>query len=308
MASVQRFKGARRISSGVVGLASLLVGLVGCVSIGPSQELLAARSLYSTAERSAAASVEPEHLLSARQALERAERAHRDDPGSREERHLGHIAQRKAKLAITIAEGTVAKKQKRQADQRYVELSERERKEAKADLAYTTTELGMTEAQLAAERRARSQAEGELRNALVSLHEMAKVKAEEREIVITLDGAVLFAQGKTELMPIAKDKLRTVAQALKQQDVKKPIVIEGHTDDVGPDAFNQTLSQARAEAVRAFLISEGMDASRITAIGKGESEPVTDNTSPEGRANNRRVEIILRDVDREDRQPVRGND
>jgi OOP family OmpA-OmpF porin len=70
-------------------------------------------------------------------------------------------------------------------------------------------------------------------------------------------------------------------------------VVEGHTDSNGNDASNQKLSQDRAESVRAYLVQRGVKSERITAVGKGESTPVATNDTTEGRANNRRVEIIV---------------
>ena len=71
------------------------------------------------------------------------------------------------------------------------------------------------------------------------------------------------------------------------------MVVEGHTDSQGAAAFNQDLSQKRAESVRSYLVSHGIAADRITAQGFGPSRAVADNTSAEGRANNRRVEIVV---------------
>jgi outer membrane protein OmpA-like peptidoglycan-associated protein len=71
------------------------------------------------------------------------------------------------------------------------------------------------------------------------------------------------------------------------------MVVEGHTDSQGGSAFNQDLSQHRAEAVRDYLVSRGIAADRITAQGFGPTRAVADNGSSEGRANNRRVEIVV---------------
>jgi outer membrane protein OmpA-like peptidoglycan-associated protein len=129
---------------------------------------------------------------------------------------------------------------------------------------------------------------------MASLAEIAKIKEEQRGMVITLDGSVLFASGKWELLPIARNKLDKVAEVLQEQDDSKKIVVEGHTDSVGSDSKNLDLSQKRADSVRTYLVSQGVKSDRIRAVGKGESVPVADNKSPEGRANNRRVEIIVK--------------
>ena len=111
-------------------------------------------------------------------------------------------------------------------------------------------------------------------------------------VFITLSGAVLFATGKSELLPIAKQKIDEVAKALKDQGWKG-LLVEGHTDSQGSAAKNQELSQARAESVRSQLISNGLPSDKIRAQGLGPSRPVADNNTAEGRANNRRVEIIV---------------
>lgn len=115
--------------------------------------------------------------------------------------------------------------------------------------------------------------------------------------MITLPEGVLFEFGKDKLLASAQNKLNQVAEALKTQDEHK-IVIEGHTDSVGTDEANLGLSERRAKAVRDYLVSKGVSAGSITSTGLGESRPVADNKSPEGRANNRRVEIIVQPVEK----------
>jgi outer membrane protein OmpA-like peptidoglycan-associated protein len=87
--------------------------------------------------------------------------------------------------------------------------------------------------------------------------------------------------------------LGQVADALIAQPTETKIRIEGHTDDRGADASNQALSQARADAVRGFLIERGMPSDRVEAVGKGESAPIAGNDTSEGRATNRRVEVVV---------------
>jgi len=111
--------------------------------------------------------------------------------------------------------------------------------------------------------------------------------------VITLSGQVLFVTGKAELLPAAQDQLTVVAKALQDQGEIKPIVVEGYTDSVGSESTNMKLSQDRADAVRSFLVSKGLPSDKLSAVGKGKSNPVASNDTADGRANNRRVEIIV---------------
>ncbi len=111
---------------------------------------------------------------------------------------------------------------------------------------------------------------------------------------VSLRADVLFAFDSAELSDRAKAIIRKVAPELsKRADPSKPVVIEGHTDDKGSDAYNEDLSQRRAEAVHEELTSALGESSpfRFTVTGKGETEPVAKNTSEEGRTRNRRVEI-----------------
>jgi len=122
---------------------------------------------------------------------------------------------------------------------------------------------------------------------------IASVKEEARGVVITLSGSVLFASGKYALLNTAMTKLDQVAGALEEQSADKRMVVEGHTDSQGSDATNQRLSLNRANSVRDYLVSRGVASEKISAIGMGSTRPIADNRTPENRANNRRVEIII---------------
>jgi len=93
---------------------------------------------------------------------------------------------------------------------------------------------------------------------------------------------VLKAEGKAKLDDLA-GKLKGISLEV--------IIAVGHTDSVGTDAYNQKLSVARSEAVKAYLVSKGVEKNRIYTEGKGETSPVADNKTAEGRAKNRRVEV-----------------
>jgi outer membrane protein OmpA-like peptidoglycan-associated protein len=157
-----------------------------------------------------------------------------------------------------------------------------------------TGQLDATRRELAQEQKARMEAEAKTKEALAKLAGMQQ-KEDDRGLVLTLSGSVLFASGKSELLPSARTRLNEVASAIKSDD--RSVVIYGHTDSQGSDTFNQQLSQRRADAVRQYLISQGMPADRIRAEGIGEAQPIADNGTAEGRANNRRVEIVLQKND-----------
>ena len=93
-------------------------------------------------------------------------------------------------------------------------------------------------------------------------------------------------------MPSAQTKLDQVANALLTIQARN-LIIEGHTDSQGSEANNQELSQRRSEAVRNYLVQRGYPANHIQSQGRGEGSPIAKNDSPEGRANNRRVEIVI---------------
>jgi len=103
---------------------------------------------------------------------------------------------------------------------------------------------------------------------------------------------ILFATGKADLQPESRPVLKEIASTLKEHAELK-VLIEGHTDNVGTPASNLTLSDARAAAVKAALVADfGIDAARITTKGLGDTKPTVPNTTAQGRAQNRRVEIV----------------
>jgi outer membrane protein OmpA-like peptidoglycan-associated protein len=128
--------------------------------------------------------------------------------------------------------------------------------------------------------------------ALAELAKIAAVKEEDRGLVVTLSGNVLFRSAKSTLLPSAKVKLDQVSNALLSIRARR-LIVEGHTDSQGSEAYNQGLSQRRADAVRDYLVQRGYPADLIQTRGMGEGSAIANNASPEGRANNRRVEIVI---------------
>ncbi|MFW6134690.1 MAG: PorV/PorQ family protein [Elusimicrobiota bacterium] len=119
-----------------------------------------------------------------------------------------------------------------------------------------------------------------------------KVTQEERGLKINLTSKVLFDSGKSSLKSASHDSLNEVVRVLKAYP-DNMVSIEGHTDSVGSAQYNEKLSLQRAKAVRNYLVSTGIDSDRIKTVGWGEEKPVATNKTREGRAANRRVEIIV---------------
>ena len=111
-------------------------------------------------------------------------------------------------------------------------------------------------------------------------------------LIVTMPNNILFATDSYTVRSDLQRDLRTVASNLLAYP-DSTIQIIGHTDNEGDAAYNQTLSERRANAVADVLMGEGVPFGRIDAIGRGESQPITSNLTPEGRAENRRVEIVI---------------
>ena len=277
-----------------------LVAAFGCAATGPTPELMDARRAYDQARASEAATYSPDKLLSAKQALERAESAHADDAGSDEEKSLAYVAQRKAQYATVYGMYEKDRRDQAEGEQAYKDKQDALRRnavqqatEAQKNLAATWDNLSSARKELQTEKQERAKAEQSAAAALASLSKIAQIKDEQRGTVITLDGQVLFVTGKAELLPIARDRLNQVAKSLKELDDDKLVSIEGFTDSRGADDANLKLSQDRANSVRDYLTSQGVKAEKLRAIGRGEANPVASNETPEGRANNRRVELVV---------------
>ena len=281
-----------------LGCLGLLIA-AGCATTGPSPDLIDARRAYEEARLSNAAAYSPDRLLAAKQALDRAEAAHQDDAGSAAEKHLSYVAQRRAELARIYGSYEKDRRDNSLYQATYRQRQDELRKAAERHASQSDASLDSARREIAAQSSELASSQRQLQQAVLSLSKVAEVKEEARGMVITLQGAVLFVTGKSELLPLAKERLTEVAAALKETDDDQPVVVEGYTDSRGADDTNLKLSQARADAVKDFLVSQGVKAEKLRAVGRGEDKPVASNDTPEGRANNRRVEIIV--------QPKRGD-
>lgn len=283
---------------------SILLGTAMALAIGcshaPSRELVAARNAYGTAENGPAGALAKAEVYEAKKALDAAEAAHDEKPRSGREVDLAYVALREADYAKAHAEMLLVQKDHDAAKAEYVQTLEKLKNSAENQLGATTGQLEKTNerliattADLESEQRAREAIERQLNAAMASIADMAKIEQKDQRTTITLNGSVLFKSDDTQLLPIAQEKLLQVAEVLKQYGDEYTITVNGHTDSRGSDTHNMTLSQGRADSVLNFLTSHGVEKSAVSAIGKGETMPVASNKSAEGRADNRRVEIVI---------------
>ncbi len=271
----------------------LLTASAGCAAALPPQDLLTARTDYNHASHGVAATLDPADLHSADVSLVLAEQSFEKDGDTQGTRDLAYVADRRAQIADARGEAIQAGQQQQQTA---AQMNDAER----AQLAATSGQLGRANMQLAVqgqalatEQQRRAEADKRAAKAAADLAAFASVKQDPRGMIITLSGGVLFVTNKSDLLPGAQVKLNQVADALATQDTESKIVVDGYTDSQGTPAYNQDLSQRRAQSVRDYLVTRGIATDRITAQGFGLNSPVADNATPEGRANNRRVEIVV---------------
>lgn len=235
------------------------------------KELTNARLAYQAASVGPAAKLAPAELHKAQEALKLAEKSFEEDDDSYKIKDLSYVAQRKAELAVAYGVMAADKEKKEKAD---------------ADFQKKQTEL------VSQGKQDLIDSEKKTADALAELGKLAALKEEERGLVLTLSGSILFRTNESTLLPSAQGKLDDVANALLSVR-ERNLIIEGYTDSQGSDSYNQDLSLRRATAVSNFIVQRGYPSDRIQMRGMGESNPIADNTSVEGRANNRRVEIII---------------
>ena len=274
----------------------------------------------------------PLPFAEAGKALQAAEQAKKAE----EREQLAYLAERKAQIAATVAEGRMAERdtdrlsketadiiaQKRTQEAR---IAQKEAEQAKllamaeaerAAKAKAEAEQARAAAQAEGERAARAKAEAEAKTreaeqarlaARAEAEKAARAKAEadqltkelsdlkakqtERGIILTI-GDVLFATGKADLSP---DAMRSVDKLVEflQKYTNRNVLIEGHTDSVGSDEFNLTLSQKRADSLKEALTGKGIAGERITTVGYGKKYPVASNDTVAGKQQNRRVEVSI---------------
>ncbi len=219
-------------------------------------------------------------LAAARKSLDSAEGALQHGKAMSTIDHYAYLATQQARTGEARIAEMRAKEQvaKGAADRNRVLLDARTQE---ADVATATAKQERQNAEIA-----RAEADDAQRE----LAEM-QAKQTDRGMVVTLSD-VLFDTGAATLKPGADLALGRVSEFL-QKNPETKLIVEGHTDSVGSDASNESLSQRRADAVKAALLSRGIQSDRIETLGRGEGYPVASNDTQAGRQQNRRVEIVF---------------
>jgi len=289
--------------------------LAACASVSINDNLEAARAEVNAAAADAdVISRAPLELKNAQEALNRADNANRSRESIAEVNHHAYLASVRAQTARDLArsrrdtdeltrmhaevdrlrlanrtqEAYAARAEATAANQQ-AQIAAQQAQAAAAQAQSATQQADLERARAAQASAEAADAREKLRVVLVEL----QGRETERGLLVTL-GDVLFTTGHAELLPNAGPRMDKLAAFLNQFP-EKSLLIEGYTDSTGSDALNQELSMRRAEAVRAALAQRGVSPTRMATRGYGEGYPIASNTSAEGRAMNRRVEVVVTD-------------
>ena len=296
-------EGMRTVMRSLTCRSAVAVGaLVALAACGgerlPPKQLTDARSEFQQAKTGLAMQLDPTDVHVADLALQQAEQAWTTDPDDPNTLDLAIIAQRKAQIAEAEAAALKAQQYADQAKEQIqatmssqLNQTQQALNKTQQTLHQTQGELERKQAEAAEQQKKLADLEAKLKDARDTIAKIAAVKDDDRGMVITLQGEVLYATGKADLKPGAMAKLDQIADALRGKE--QPMVVYGFTDNVGTRDYNMDLSQRRANSVRDYLVQKGIPRDLITAEGKGPDSPISDNGSVEGRASNRRVEIVV---------------
>jgi OOP family OmpA-OmpF porin len=280
-------------------LAAVLTVTTACATTRPSGELAEARTIYQGLMSAGADRRVEADLLRANRAIVDADAAFTARKAQEDVDALGHIALR---LAQTAEANNARLLAERAADslrtarlQRLLTLSEAQRADLEAKRQLSEQEMQALRGRADSLRREAEEANRRLNEALGQLRslvtEITNLQETQRGLVISLSD-ILFDVGRSTLKAGSQASIQRIATVLTQYP-QHQILVEGHTDATGSDEFNMGLSRDRATSVRSALVAGGVDASKISAEGYGESRPVASNDTAAGRQQNRRVEIVI---------------
>lgn len=270
----------------MLAVAPLAIIAIACASV-PVEVERARESYEAAASDPSVADHASVELYEASKTIDKADNAW--DENEEESLHLAYVAQRQ----IEIARAAATRKRAEAEVTRLGEERERvilEARTSEAEKQRLLAEAKALEAEMAA---AEARAARERVEKLEAEIEELGAKRSERGLVLTL-GDVLFDTGKAELRPGALRNLYGLVTFLRENPDRN-VIIEGHTDSTGDDAFNAALSRRRAQSVKDFLVENALEPSRLVVSGYGEDYPVASNDNASGRQQNRRVEVVILD-------------
>jgi len=248
----------------------------GCSSVPQNASLTEAHRNYNNAQTNPQiTNMAALELKEASSFLEKADAALNNRENDTAVNHLVYMANQQVAIAQETARGKVAE----------LAVTNAGGKRDKILLDARTAEADESKRQVAFDQALIAEQE-------MQLKELNAIKTE-RGLVITL-GDVLFRTNQSQLEPGGMRTVQKLANFLRQYSQRK-VLIEGHTDSIGSDSYNQELSERRANAVRVALIDSGISGDRIVSRGYGKAYPVASNDSADSRQLNRRVEIVLSD-------------
>lgn len=280
-------------------MAVAVLVLAACATTRPSPAVDEARGIYQRLMSEGADRRVEADLLRANTAIVEADAAFNARKAQEDVDALGHVALRLAQTAEANHERILAE---RAADslrtarlRRLLTLSEAQRAQLEQRQQLTEQEMQALQRRADSLRMANEEANRRLNEALGQLRslvaEITNLQQTQRGLVISLSD-ILFDVGKSTLRSGAQASINRIAVVLRQYP-QHQILVEGHTDATGGDDFNHQLSHDRATSVRMALVEGGVDASKISSEGFGETRPVATNATAAGRQQNRRVEIII---------------
>jgi outer membrane protein OmpA-like peptidoglycan-associated protein len=264
-------------------LAAAALPLAACGSTDtPPPSLTAAEAAYRSAAGDPAVSREAAlELNQAQQSLQQAEQLWQGDADRQDVDHAAYLAERRAEIAQQTARLKTAQQQVQHAGAA----------RAQALLGARTAEAQQAQQQAEAARQQAQQAENRADRLQQQLDKLESNEADTGPVLLTL-GGIMFDVDSANLKSGAYRTVDRIADFLKRHK-QRTVTIAGYTDSTGAPAYNEELSQARADAVRAALLQDGVDPSRVVARGYGETAPVATNDTAAGRQLNRRVEVAI---------------
>lgn len=277
----------------LVGIFAVALLVIGCGGPPANNPLLEeAKKDFQQAEQDTMIVREaPVALKEAEEALMESQQLWDEEAEENLVTHKAYIAKQKVRIAKQTAMLNAAQDEVSQAE------AERQRvlieaRKAEAEAAERRAKEALSEAQK--ERREAEQARKRAEELAQRVNEL-EAQRTERGLVLTL-GDVLFAFDKADLKSGGIQAVEKLSMFLEEY-TERNVMIEGFTDNVGSDTYNQQLSQRRASAVKQALVSRGISSDRIRIRGYGEQYPVASNTNEAGRQRNRRVEVVISDKD-----------